>query len=139
KPGATIEAANVELATIADRLARAYPAMNEGWRLFGVTLRTSIVGTSTWVILALLGIVVALVLVVACANVATMMLARASARRREIAVRVALGATRARLARQLISEGLLLGLASGALGVLLAHGGLTAFRTFSPEQFFQRL
>src|SRR3989442_944149 len=81
KPGATIEAANVELATIADRLARTYPAMNKGWRLFAVTLRTSIVGTSTWVILALLGVVVTLVLVVACANVATFMLARAGARR----------------------------------------------------------
>src|SRR5205807_10506461 len=77
KPGATLEAANVELATIADRLARAYPAMNKGWRLFSLTLRVSTVGSSAWAILALLGVVVALVLIVACANVATVMLARA--------------------------------------------------------------
>jgi putative ABC transport system permease protein len=139
KPGATLEAANVELATIADRLARAYPAASKGWRLFALTLRASTVGTNASVILMLLGVVVALVLIVACANVATVMLARSSARRREIAVRLALGATQARLVRQLVSENLMIGLASGAFGLLLAREGFVGFKTFSPETFWQRL
>jgi putative ABC transport system permease protein len=139
KPGATLATANTELATIGDRLARAYPATNGTWTLFAITLRESIAGSTTWIILALLGLVVGLVLIVACANVATVMLARASARRREIAVRVALGATRRRLVRQLVSEGLLIGVASGVVGLFVTYAGLTAFRTLSPEVFFERL
>jgi putative ABC transport system permease protein len=139
KPGATLDAANAELATISDRLQQSYPATNGGLTLHAITLRDSTVGRSTWIFLSLLGVVVGLVLLVACANVATVMLARAGARRREIAVRLALGATRARLVRQLISEGVLLGLASGMLGVLFAYGGLTAFKALSPELIFQRL
>jgi predicted permease len=130
---------NAELSTISQRLAQAYPATNADWRIFAISLRESTIGASAWITLILLGIVVGLVLIVACANVATVMLARASARRREIAVRVALGAPRGRLVRQLISEGLLVGVASGALGLLLAHGGLTVFKALSPETFFDRL
>src|SRR6185295_10859694 len=139
KPGATLEGVNAELATIGQRLQHAYPATNAGLTLRAVSLRDSTVGKSTWILLTLLIVVVGLVLLVACANVATVTLARGSARRREMAVRVALGATRARLLRQLVSEGLLLGLASGALGLLLAYGGLSAFRALSSESFFQRL
>ena len=139
KRGAALPGVNAELATIGARLQQEYPATNANVSLRAMSLRESTVGRSTWIILALLGVVVGLVLLVACANVATVMLARASARRREIAVRLALGATRGRLVRQLVSEGLLLGLASGALGVLLAYGGLTAFKALSPETFFQRL
>ena len=139
KPGATLAAANAELATIGERLAREYPATNATRTLFAITLRESIAGATAWITLALLGLVVALVLLVACANVATVMLARASARRREIAVRVALGATRGRLVRQLVSEGLLIGLASGVVGLFVTYAGLIAFRTLSPEVFFQRL
>lgn len=138
-PGASLAGVNAELATIGDRLRQAYPATSAGLTLRAISLRESIVGASTWILLALLGVVVGLVLLVACSNVATVMLARASARRREIAVRIALGATRVRLVRQLVSEGLLIGLASGALGLLLANGGLRAFKALSPELFFQRL
>jgi putative ABC transport system permease protein len=139
KPGVTIAAAADDVRTIGERIARDHPVTNSGRRLAVMSLRDSTVGRAAWLILSLLGIVVGLVLVVACANVATVMLARASARRREIAVRLALGATRVRLVRQLVSEGLLLGLASGALGILLAYGGLKAFRAANPETFFRGL
>jgi putative ABC transport system permease protein len=139
KPGASLAGVNAELATIGDRLQQAYPGTNTGFALHAMSLRDSTVGRSTFLILTLLAVVVALVLLVACANVGTVMLARASARRREIAVRIALGATRWRLVRQLVSEGVLLGLASGALGLVLAYAGLTAFKTLSTETFFQRL
>lgn len=139
RPGATPEAANVELAAIGARLQEKYPVTNADRDLRGMTLRESIAGGSTWIIVTLLGVVVGLVLMAACANVATVMLARASARRRELAIRVALGATRVRLARQLLSEGLLLGLVSGACGLLLAHGGLAGFKSLSAERYFQLL
>ena len=139
KPGVTLAAANAELASIGDRLQQAYPATNAGLTLHAITLRESTAGRSTWMLLTLLGVVVGLVLLVACANVATVMLARATARRREIAVRIALGATRGRLVRQLLSESVLLGIASGTLGVLLAYAGLRGFKALSPEIYFQSL
>lgn len=139
KPTATVESATLELKTIDDQLQRAYPATNAGRHLLALSLRESTVGRSTRVILAMLTIVVALVLLVACANVATVMLARASARRREIAVRIAVGASRARLVRQLVLEGLWLGLSSGGFGLLVAYGGLMAFKSLSMESYFQQL
>jgi putative ABC transport system permease protein len=138
-PTATLESANAELTTIGERLQRADPLNHVDWQLRAVTLRESTVGSSTWVILALLGTVTMLVLVVACANVATVMLSRASARRKEIAVRLALGATRARLVRQLFSEGLMLGVVGGACGLAVAYTGLLGFKKLSPEPYFQLL
>lgn len=139
KPGATLASVNAELSTITERLQREFPTTNAGWRLRAISLREATVGANTWVLLALLGVIVALVLLVACANVATVMLARGRARRREIAVRLALGATRARLARQLLSEGVLLGLLGGLVGLLFTYLGLAGFTRLSEESYFQRL
>lgn len=139
KPAESTQSARAELRGVAERLQQLYPATNAGRQWLVLSGRDATVGRSTWVLLALLATVVGLVLLVACANVATVMLARASTRRREIAVRVALGAARARLVRQLLVEGLLLGLASGLLGLGLAHLGLTGFRSMSLESYFQSL
>ena len=139
KPGASLPGAQAELRTIDERLQKAYPVTNAGRQWLALSGRDATVGSATWVLLALLTAVAGLVLLVACANVATVMLARASARRREIAVRVALGASRGRLVCQLVLEGLLLGLASGGLGLLLAYAGIGSFRALSLEGYFQKL
>jgi putative ABC transport system permease protein len=139
KPGVRFAQAAAELPAIAQRLERDYPATNAGWSARALTLRESIAGPQAWIILLLLVIVVVLVLVIACANVANMMLARASARAKEMAVRLALGAGRLRLVRQLMSESVLLGLAAGAIGLGLARGGLKVIQAASNEPFFKML
>ena len=139
RPASSVEAVQAEFHAIGERLQKAYPATNAGRQYRVLSGRDATVGGSTWMILALLATVVGLVLVVACANVATVVLSRASARHQEIAVRIALGATRARLVRQLVLENVLLGVASGAVGLLLAYGGLAVFKALSTESYFQFL
>jgi putative ABC transport system permease protein len=139
KPGARLEQVTAELRIVAQRLEQAYPTTNAGWSARALTLRESIAGPDAWMILALLVTVVVFVLVIACANVANMMLARATARAREMAVRLALGASRFRLMGQLMSESLLLGLAGGALGLGVARGGIRAIQAGSNEPFFRML
>jgi putative ABC transport system permease protein len=139
QPATTIAQAAAELRTIAQQLERAYPATNAGWSANALTIRESIGGPNAWIVLLLLIVVVVFVLIIACANVANMMMARATARAREMAVRLALGAGRLRLARQLIGESILLGLVGGTCGLGVAHGGIRAIQAASNEPFFKML
>jgi putative ABC transport system permease protein len=131
KKGVSIGQAEAELATIQGALDREYPKENEGWGVRLVPLAGSLVGGVRTGLLVLFG-AVALVFLIACANVANLLLARASARAQEVAIRTALGAGRGRLVRQLLTESLVLGVAGGAFGVGLAFAGLKALKAWLP-------
>ncbi len=123
KRGVSVAAAQSEMNVISERLAKQYPDDDAGWGALVVPLREDLVGEVRPLLLVLLGSV-AFVLLIACANVGNLLLARTLARRREIAVRAALGASRRRLLGQLVAESLLLSAAGGALGLALASFGL---------------
>jgi len=130
-PGATPETAATELATIARRLEAEYPNSNAGWGVELIGLRERIVGEIRPALLVFMG-AVGLVLLIVCANVANLMLARVAAREREVTIRAALGASRRRLVRQLLTESVLLGLVGGVLGLGLAVWGVSALRSLDP-------
>ena len=136
KPGASVQAARTEIGTIGQSLSETWPLTNSGIEFTlvpsaGITIHPAVDGMLAAGAVVLLA-VPALVLLIACANLATLLLARAAGRRREIAVRLALGATRAQLARQLLAEQMILALAGGLLGLLVSAWLVRLLMMFRP-------
>jgi predicted permease len=136
KPGVSMTQAQAELDAIGARLAKEFPAENDGWTIRFVPLKQKIVGNVKSALLVLMG-AVGLVLLIACANIANLLLTRATSRAREIAVRTALGAGRSRIVRQLLSETLVLGLLGGLAGIALAYVGVQGLTALMPQDLPQ--
>lgn len=134
KDGVTADQARADMNTMMNQLGREHPNNDTGWSVLVIPLYTEIVGRSQRMLEVLLGSV-GIVLLIACVNAANLLLARASARQRELAVRMAMGAPRSRVIRQLLTESLLISFAGGMLGLAMAFGGVRALVMLLPADF----
>lgn len=132
KPDVTRSSAQADVTTIFRRLEQEHPEANKGLTLAVASLHEKVVGKTRPALMILFG-AVCFVLLIACANVANLMMGRATSRQKEIAVRTALGASSARIARQLLIESVLIALAGGALGLLLSMAGIKVLLSFGPS------
>ncbi len=131
RPGVTVAQADAEMRLIAAQLATQYPKSNKGWTVFVMSVLEYSTSNVRVVLYTLLG-AVGCVLLIACANIANLLLARATARHREISIRAALGAGRGRLVRQFLTESVLLAFFGGLAGLILARWGLAALLALAP-------
>jgi predicted permease len=134
KPGVSLDQAAGEMNAIMAQIGREHSATGTEWRVLLNPLYSEVVGNTRRMLLVLLG-AVGIVLLIACANTANLLLARASARQREIAVRLAMGAPRLRVVRQLLTESLIISLTGGVLGLALAFAGVRALVALLPADF----
>jgi putative ABC transport system permease protein len=137
KPGVGLPQVTAEMDSFAAQLALEYPQKyipGSGWGMFVIPLKEQIVGNVRPALLVLLG-AVAFVLLIACVNVANLLLAQASTREKELSIRAAMGAGRGRIIRQFVTESMVLATAGGALGLFLSYWGVYALRTLVPDNF----
>lgn len=134
KPGASIKQAQSDLNVVAHHLEQTYPENNKGWTVKVLPLQEAIFGGYRQSLFPLL-ITVALVLLIACANVANLLLSRASTRQKEMAIRSAIGATGSRLFRQMLTESVLLGVFGGILGLIVCAAGIKVLLALAPASF----
>lgn len=132
KPGVTVEQATADLKTLAARLETQYPAANTDYVFTAASMHEEVVKDVRPALVMLFG-AVAVVLLIGCANVANLLLARATSRHKEISIRAALGASRTRITAQLLVESIVLSVLAGAIGLLLASWGIDALLAFAPD------
>ncbi|UCD25478.1 MAG: ABC transporter permease [Gemmatimonadota bacterium] len=132
KQGVSVATAQAQMSGMASRLEQEFPEFQSGWDVNVVSMHRQVVGSARTPVLILFGAVI-LVLLISCANVANLLLSRASGRHQELAVRTALGAGRLRLIRQLLTENLILGVAGGAIGLLLAYWAVSVLVALEPD------